>query len=619
MTGNDSFLSRASEIVSAVIVLLALAGIQVLIGGTRLAYSLPIYAALGLAGVLAVFSLRRLKPAPQRICLWASAVFFGYVLLRAWFSPVPYLARIDIFSVLAGLVVYLAVAFIFTSAPWRMAMLLFLLGVALVQVGIGAVQFRSGDNFMLIPFLQRFDYGRRASGFYACPNHFAGLLEVIGIFCLSFACWSRWRVWAKLLIGYAGAICFAGLALTGSRGGYLSAAGSLLVVAVLTLLVLRRAGAAVFWRTALGGGLLALFLGGALFFGFQKSDYLSGRAQNVADTQNIRIDLWQAAIAQWKLQPVFGTGSGTYLYYGRHFRSERVQLDPVEVHNDYLHLLAEYGLLGAAGFLFFLGAHLWRGWEAFQKLGPRRVALSGLPLSNNLALNIGAFGAVGAYVIHSVFDFNLHIPANVCLLAFVFGILANPGRDREKESGRGPSLVTYGRLALPLLGCLLLAGSLRYLRAELYAERARVALRDERHLSAMRWAQEAVALDDQNPETLFYLGESRVRRAEALSNRLARVSFYEAALDPFQRALALAPNDETFLIALGRVYDALGRFPEAEWMFGRALAWDPRSQVTQKSYAAHLEWWSRAQAGRSPRNRLPDKNIPLPSDSPPAP
>ncbi len=618
MAGNDSLLSRASEILAGVILALALAGIQVLIGGTRLVYSLPIYALVGLAGIFAVFAARS-KPAPERICLWATAFFFGYIIARAWFSPVPYLARSDIFSVLSGLVIYLSVAFIFTSAPWRMGILLFLLLLALVQVGIGAIQFRSGDNFMLIPFLQRFDYGRRASGFYACPNHFAGLVEVIGVFCVSFACWSRWPAWAKLLVGYAGALCFAGLALTGSRGGYLSGVGSLLLVAVLTLIALRRAGAAVFWRTALGGGFFALLLAGALFLGFQKSDYLSGRAQNVIDTGNVRIDLWQAAIAQWKLQPVFGTGSGTYLYYGRHFRSERVQLDPVEVHNDYLHLLAEYGLLGGAGFLFFFGAHLWRGWQAFQKLGPRRVALSGHPLSNNLALNIGAFGAVGAYLIHSVFDFNLHIPANVCLLAFVFGILANPGRDREKENARNTAAMNWGRVALPVLGLLLLALSLRYVRAEYFAERARVALRDERHLSAVRWAQQAVALDDQNPETLFYLGESRVRRAEALSNPLAVISFYEAALDPFQRALALAPNDETFLIALGRVYDALGRFPEAEWMFGRALAWDPRSGVIQKSYAAHLEWWRRAGVGRSPRNELPDINAPLPANSPPAP
>lgn len=346
MSANPSFLSRASEILAAALLALALAAIQVLIGGTRLAYSLSVYAFLGLAGFLGIFSLRRVKSAPERVCLWAAAIFFGYVLARAWFSPVPYLARADLFSVLAGLVIYLSVAFLFTSAPWRMRILLFLLLVTLVQVGIGAVQFRSGDNFMLIPFLQRFDYGRRASGFYACPNHFAGLVEVIGIFCVSFACWSRWPVWSKLLVGYAGGICFAGLALTVSRGGYLSAIASLLAVAVLSLIVLRRAGAAVFWRTALGGGVLALVLAGALFFGFQKSDYLSGRAQNVVDTQNIRIDLWRAALAQWKLQPILGTGSGTYLYYGRRFRSERVQLDPVEVHNDYLHLLAEYGLVG---------------------------------------------------------------------------------------------------------------------------------------------------------------------------------------------------------------------------------------------------------------------------------
>jgi len=181
VAANASFIFRASELLAAVIVALSLAAIQVLVGGTRLVYSLPIYALLGVAGLLAVFSLRRLKPAPKRICLWASAVFFGYILARAWFSPVPYLARTDIFSVLAGLVIYLSIAFLITSAPWRMTILLFLLVVALVQVGIGAVQFRSGTNFMLIPFLQRFDYGRRASGFYACPNHFAGLVEVVPV------------------------------------------------------------------------------------------------------------------------------------------------------------------------------------------------------------------------------------------------------------------------------------------------------------------------------------------------------------------------------------------------------------------------------------------------------
>jgi len=596
---------------AAFLIALAMVGMQVFIGGTRLAYGLPFYALLGLGGLCTVFFLRQTRPSIGRMCLFSVALFFGYVLVRAGFSPVPYLARADIFSVLGGLVVYLAVATIFTSARWRLSILLGLLVVALVQVGIGAIQFRNGNNFMLLPFLQRFDYGRRASGFYVCPNHFAGLVEVIGVFCVSLACWSRWPVWAKLLIAYAGAICYAGLALTGSRGGYLSAAVSLLVLGILSLIALRRTGSTIFWRTAGASGLFALLLIVAVILGFRQSDFLRTRAHSVVDPQNVRLDLWRAALAQWQLQPMLGTGSGTYLYYGRHFRTERVQLDPVEVHNDYLQLLAEYGAVGSVAFLFFLGAHLWHGANAFGKLGPRRIAISARPLSNNLALTIGALGAVAAYTVHSLFDFNLHIPANVLLIAFVSAILATP--DLNRAEGRLAPPIASARLVLPLLGLLLLAGSLRYARAEHDAEQARVALRDERHLAATLWAQKAIARDDQNPETFFYLGESRVRRAEDLAHPAAAAAFYRAAIDPLQRASALAPNDETFLIALGRVYDALGRFAEAEWMFGRAQEWDPRSIAVQKSYQAHLALWSEARPGLRPlpRSDLPDKNEPL--------
>ncbi len=619
MSAPVSSTLRAAESFLALALGLGLVGLQVLIGGTRLVYSLPVAALFGVAGVLAIFFLRRAQPNASRVCLWSAALFFGYILVRAWFSPVVYLARVDIFSVLAGLIVYLLVAWVLTSAPLRMAILLVLLGAALVQVMVGAIQFRHGNNFMLISFLQRFDYGRRASGFYACPNHFAGLLEVVGIFCLSFAVWARWPIWAKLLVGYAGGVCYAGLALTGSRGGYLSAAAGLTALAILSLSVLSRAGPVLFRRAVLGGGLLALLFLGALFFGIQKSEFLSGRAQNVADTQDIRLDLWRAAVAQWKLAPTFGTGSGTYLFYGRHFRTERVQLDPVETHNDYLQLLAEYGAVGGAAFLLFLGAHLWRGARVFRRLGPRRVALSGRMLSNNLSLNLGALGAVAAYLVHSIFDFNLHIPANVCLLAFVFGLLANPGVGGESQKNSGSPSWFSERLLLPLLGLILLGGALRYGRAEYDAEASRVALRDERHLAALRWAQQAIALDDMNPETFFYLGESRVRRAEGLTQPAARASYYQAAVDPFERALALAPHDETLLIALGRVYDALGRFAEAEWMFGQALAWDPRSLMTQKSYAAHLVSWSRSgmpTAVVPAKMHLPDKNKPLASPPP---
>src|SRR5205085_3031161 len=130
-------------------------------------------------------------------------------------------------------------ASVFTEAKRRLLVLCVLLTLAIVHVGIGAIQFRDGENFMLIPFLQRFDYGRRASGFYVCPNHLAGLLEVLGVFGLSIVCWSRWPKIAKLLIGYVVAVCYVGVVLTGSRGGYLSTGTSLIVFALLSLLTLR--------------------------------------------------------------------------------------------------------------------------------------------------------------------------------------------------------------------------------------------------------------------------------------------------------------------------------------------------------------------------------------------
>src|SRR5439155_3983432 len=115
-------------------------------------------------------------------------------------------------------------------------------------------------NFMLIPFLQRVDYGQRASGLYVCPNHLAGLLEVLAVFALTIVCWSRWPIWAKLLTAYAVGVNYLGVALTGSRGGYLSTVASLLVFMALSLVLLRKAPSRVFWRVGGAGVVLVVLI-----------------------------------------------------------------------------------------------------------------------------------------------------------------------------------------------------------------------------------------------------------------------------------------------------------------------------------------------------------------------
>ncbi len=591
---TGSVFARGIEVFLVALLVTALLSIQALIGGTRLLFAFPAYGPLAILGVLSLSLVCAARPAPSQLCLWSAVIFFGYIAVRATFSPLPYLARFDIYSVLAGLVIYFFVSCTLTSARARMSILACLLAAALVHVFVGAIQFSDGDNFMPIPFLQRFDYGRRASGFYVCPNHLAGLLEVLGVFGLSIMCWSRWPAWSKLLIAYATAVSYTGVILTGSRGGYLSVAASLLVFGILSLAILRSAGAKLLRRIGGAGLIVAAFASAVAAFLIYQSNSLSERTKNVLDDKNVRLALWPAAIEQWKLDPIIGTGSRTYLVYGRKFRAEDMQQDPVYPHNDYLQLLGEYGIVGAGTFLGFFGLHVVRGWLAARRLGSKRIAISNRLASNRMALNVGALCALAAYTVHSVLDFNLHIPANVLLLAFVFGIIANPGVMHEYTPPILAKSLIFWRLVLFAIATLLGFQVWQLAPGEYFAERARTALRDNRFLSALDFALKGLKYEADNPILFYYLGRARVIGGDIQQNPEASASFYNAALPAFARAHELAPLDKTYALELAFTYDALKRFLEAEPLYGEARALDPRSTSTTRYYQAHLNQWKKS-------------------------
>jgi O-antigen ligase len=582
--------SDTAETCAAFLLAVALITTQVLVGGTRLVFSLPAYGLLAVGTLLLFLSLRRPKPAPNHICLISAGLFFGYILIRCFISPVIYLARIDMYSVLGGLMIYFSIACFLSGSKPRTFLLLAVLIFGMVHVLIGLVQFRRGDNFMLIPFLQRFDYGRRASGFYVCPNHLAGLLEVVGVFGMSITCWSRLPLWTKVLCAYATATCYFGLILTGSRGGYLSALGSLLLFVVLSGALLRKISRQLFWRVGGPGIIVAVLVSIGAFSLIQHDSYLSERAQSMFE-KNVRLKMWDAAIEQFKLQPLFGTGSGTYLYYGRQFRSPELQADPIYVHNDYLQLLAEYGLGGAALFVVFLGTHLASGWKNFQRIALKRVTVSSRLLSNGMALQMGAIPAVFALVIHSFLDFNLHIPANVLLLGLVFGILANAGVQYEPLPDEPSAWLLRWRMVTPILGLVVLIQSLRLFPGEYFGERARAALRDDDLESGASFALRALDYEKKNPYLYQYLGSARYDQADRGLSSTDSTKLYQEALIAFERGHALAPREEAFAIGMADCCDALQRFSEGELAYEEALALDPKSTPLNSLYEAHLKKW----------------------------
>jgi hypothetical protein len=579
-----------------ILVALAIAVTQALAGGRQIALCLPAYVLLAVAAVLSWWPRRR-TPIPRAAteCLVAAVLFCGYVTIRAAFSPEPYLARTDLYTALAGMAVYLLVALNLTSSRWRMGLVGILLALALANCAIGAVQFFKGSEFMPFPFLPRPGYGPRASGFYGYPNHLSGFLEMVLMLGLSIAFWSRWPSWSKILVGYTCGMMLLGIVITQSRSGYIAGTIGLLVFALLSLVVVGKLAS---------GRLIGMLIAGLIVVGgvgwgvkqvISKSAMLQARAGQTLTVDSSRMRLWQAAWKQFRVSPVVGTGSGTYLYYGRQFRNSELFTDPVHAHNDYFELLAEYGILGIIAAVIFLETHLRRGWNSITQRLESGADLHGSG-SNSLALTVGALSAAAACLAHCLLDFTLHMPANLFTAALIFGLLATPGEGpemvSEKEESGWPAFL---RLALPALGIFIVVRIMPTAPAEYYAERTRTLLADwhrsispELNQQMEGFARRGLESDPHNPEFYAAIAEAQSAQGDLATDPQVKAKFYEETIEQYRNALLYAPGNVGYVLGLAGALDTVGRFAEADPLLERALQLDPKGGVTHTVKANHL-------------------------------
>jgi O-antigen ligase len=576
------------------LLILAFATAQILIGGTRLLYSIPAYVVLAIPALSAILPPWKTTSNARITCLFSAIAFSACILARNWFSPVDYLARPDFFIVCGSLTVYLIVALFLVRAPFRLAFFFALLVLGLAHAAIGVIQFKRGDQFMLLPWIHRTDTWWRASGFYISPNHFAGLMEVLALVSLSLVCWSSLRLVWKIAIGYAGAFCLLGLALSGSRGGYLSFAFGLCVFMVISLIAAKNALDKGILPRMVGALAALLILGGACYLLISQSETIKTRVLEINDPENMRFRLWKAAIEQFHQEPIWGTGSGTYLYYGRLFRNPLVQNDPIYVHNDYLHLLAEYGIVGAAFFVIFFAAHCIAGVKNISLLS-RRVAAEGSAPANQLALQLGAFSAVAAYTFHSLVDFNLHIPANAFLMASMLGMIANPAASTARKPWAQKTAHIFSRLLLAVLGGAILFFGLPKLPGEWYAEKARAALRDYHLQEASSFAEKGLETEKHNPDLYYYAGEAM---REMAAKKMGPPELSEKAIRMFKAGLVAFPQDIRMFLKLAQTYDETRRFEDAEEQLDQAVELDPNNSIVNAYYGFHYQregFWEEAE------------------------
>jgi O-antigen ligase len=118
-----------------------------------------------------------------------------------------------------------------------------------------------------------------------------------------------------------------------------------------------------------------------------------------------RLDVWRTAVRGIRDFPVSGTGLGTYASAAP--RYEATETKYYFAHNDYLQIAFEIGLP-----LALVLAYL--AWRQVRSLAARREKEPDVYCA---AIAAGAAGSLAAIAFHSLFDYNLHVPANALALA----------------------------------------------------------------------------------------------------------------------------------------------------------------------------------------------------------
>ncbi len=205
----------------------------------------------------------------------------------------------------------------------------------------------------------------------------------------------------------------ASIFLSGSRGGMAAFVAQMVVLGV--LLVRKREGS---WKQPL---MLGAFLATIVVFlvwigGNELTQRLISIHSEAREEINggVRLSIDRDCLRMFLKRPFLGWGLGTFPIVYPEFRSFYTTFFVNEAHNDYLQLLVETGL---AGFAI-------AGW--FLVLVFRRAAgkLKNWTETASGALTVAALlGCVGILV-HSVFDFNLQIPANAALFYVLCAIAA---------------------------------------------------------------------------------------------------------------------------------------------------------------------------------------------------
>ena len=537
----------------------------------------------GLIAVAAIFWVVRIwgDPKHKRLLLppvvWIIFIFIGYALYHYLTADVEYTARSELLRLLSyGMMFLIVINNLYKSNHMQIIIYAVVLTGALIAI-YGIIQVIIGSDHVW-HFTRPAQYLGRGSGTFINPNHFAGWLGMLLPLCLSCVLIGRINLTMRILLGYSALMLLLGIAVSMSRGGWISTS-MMLFVFVGVIGFQKKFRLKVIIITFLFFTAISIF--------FIKSDFAQDRISRAntpgtLDHVESRTELWISAYQVWKEEKLFGVGPGHFDHRFSAHRPPTLQSQPVRVHNDYLNILVDWGIIGlilVAIWFSTLAYVIKKCWKYSQ----RTASDFSKKTSNRAAFVLGGTIGLGSLTIHSFVDFNLHIPSNAILASTIAALLTSFIRFAT-ESYWIPIKITL-RLSLSIFICGM---------AGLMIHQSIVQLRELQSLNAAQQAKSfpeqiaqlelAMKREPNNHETAASIGE--IYRIKANSLSTPNTPEMEKARKWLQRAIELNPYDAYSHARLGLILNRLGQTTEAEKMFKVAEELDPNGYMT----IAYVAW-----------------------------
>ena len=328
----------------------------------------------------------------------------------------PFATRIQFQLLLADIVmIFLAAQAFRTLQDWR-GFFWFVMLFAFLVSGFGILQHLTFNGKLY--WFREMHYGGIPFGPYVNRNHFAGFAEMAIPVALVPLILGKVRRERRFVISLFALLPIGALFLSASRGGIVAFGVEMLFL--LSFVLLQKAGSK---HLLTGGVVLLAALSLVSWIGVRQVLSRFGSLHSMEVKENKRASMRHDAWRIFLDHPVLGTGLGTlqlvYPPYETLYDGKIVN----HAHNDYLEALAETGIAGGLCCAWFMGILFLVALRTLQEATHTFAA----------ALRLAGLTACCGILVHSLVDFNLHIPAN----AYFFFLMALLASSQVNTSNHG--------------------------------------------------------------------------------------------------------------------------------------------------------------------------------------